>query len=314
MRGRHDRVSCARSLARAASPPRPAGGCWPRWPSRSTPTSSPLPAVRARRVVASKQGELDSVRHDVALFSVDRGRAPDRARRAVRPGCAAHGLARAAALAYRLVAAPMLNRHGPPPRRHYRARGVNFQEGSMESAWAGPGRVGDVAFAELRLAAAAREAAARARARAGRAPRTPPSRRRPQGRNVHDPGQLRFGVADPAQNYTLQEWQLLIDTHDGLVGFARSAACRARRSCPTWPPPSPRRPTAARPTFPRSARGSSSPTARRSSRATSSGRSSGSSPCPARPRSTRASSARTSAAPRAATCPRAWSPTTRPTR
>ena len=28
-----------------------------------------------------------------------------------------------------------------------------------------------------------------------------------------------FGVADPAQNYTLQEWQLLIDTHDGLVGF-----------------------------------------------------------------------------------------------
>src|SRR5215475_8261930 len=30
-----------------------------------------------------------------------------------------------------------------------------------------------------------------------------------------------FGVADPAQNYTLQEWQLLIDTHDGLVGFDR---------------------------------------------------------------------------------------------
>ena len=26
-----------------------------------------------------------------------------------------------------------------------------------------------------------------------------------------------FGVADPAQNYTLEEWQLLIDTHDGLV-------------------------------------------------------------------------------------------------
>jgi peptide/nickel transport system substrate-binding protein len=32
-----------------------------------------------------------------------------------------------------------------------------------------------------------------------------------------------FGVADPAQNYTLQEWQLLIDTHDGLVGFAKEA-------------------------------------------------------------------------------------------
>ena len=29
-----------------------------------------------------------------------------------------------------------------------------------------------------------------------------------------------FGVADPAQNYTLEEWQLLIDTHDGLVQFA----------------------------------------------------------------------------------------------
>jgi peptide/nickel transport system substrate-binding protein len=30
-----------------------------------------------------------------------------------------------------------------------------------------------------------------------------------------------FGVADPAQNYTLQEWQLLIDSHDGLVQFQR---------------------------------------------------------------------------------------------
>jgi peptide/nickel transport system substrate-binding protein len=30
-----------------------------------------------------------------------------------------------------------------------------------------------------------------------------------------------FGTADPAQNYTLQEWQLLIDTHDGLVQFQR---------------------------------------------------------------------------------------------
>jgi peptide/nickel transport system substrate-binding protein len=32
-----------------------------------------------------------------------------------------------------------------------------------------------------------------------------------------------FGVADPAQNYTLQEWQLLINTHDGLVQFKRVA-------------------------------------------------------------------------------------------
>ncbi len=30
-----------------------------------------------------------------------------------------------------------------------------------------------------------------------------------------------FGTADPAQNYTLGEWQLLIMTHDGLVGFKR---------------------------------------------------------------------------------------------
>jgi peptide/nickel transport system substrate-binding protein len=30
-----------------------------------------------------------------------------------------------------------------------------------------------------------------------------------------------FGVADPAQNYTLEEWQLLILTHDGLVAFAK---------------------------------------------------------------------------------------------
>ncbi len=30
-----------------------------------------------------------------------------------------------------------------------------------------------------------------------------------------------FGVADPAQGYTSQEWQLLIDTHDGLLQFKR---------------------------------------------------------------------------------------------
>ena len=30
-----------------------------------------------------------------------------------------------------------------------------------------------------------------------------------------------FGVADPAQNYTLEEWQLLINTHDGLTTFAK---------------------------------------------------------------------------------------------
>ena len=30
-----------------------------------------------------------------------------------------------------------------------------------------------------------------------------------------------FGVADPAQGYSSQEWQLLIDTHDGLLQFRR---------------------------------------------------------------------------------------------
>jgi peptide/nickel transport system substrate-binding protein len=30
-----------------------------------------------------------------------------------------------------------------------------------------------------------------------------------------------FGVADPAQNYTLEQWSLLIDTHDGLAQFQR---------------------------------------------------------------------------------------------
>ena len=49
-----------------------------------------------------------------------------------------------------------------------------------------------------------------------------------------------FGVADPAQNYTLEEWQLLIDTHDGLVGFAKAGGGQnsqrwlADASC--WPP------------------------------------------------------------------------------
>jgi peptide/nickel transport system substrate-binding protein len=41
-----------------------------------------------------------------------------------------------------------------------------------------------------------------------------------------------FGVADPAQNYTLQEWQLLIDTHDGLVGFAKEAGLPGTKVVP----------------------------------------------------------------------------------
>ena len=41
-----------------------------------------------------------------------------------------------------------------------------------------------------------------------------------------------FGVADPAQNYTLEQWQLLIDTHDGLVGFAKVGGVRRHQDRP----------------------------------------------------------------------------------
>ena len=41
-----------------------------------------------------------------------------------------------------------------------------------------------------------------------------------------------FGVADPAQNYTLEEWQLLIDTHDGLVQFQRVGGVQGTKIVP----------------------------------------------------------------------------------
>ena len=41
-----------------------------------------------------------------------------------------------------------------------------------------------------------------------------------------------FGVADPAQNYTLEEWQLLIDTHDGLVTFAKQGGIAGTKIVP----------------------------------------------------------------------------------
>jgi peptide/nickel transport system substrate-binding protein len=41
-----------------------------------------------------------------------------------------------------------------------------------------------------------------------------------------------FGVADPAQNYTLEQWQLLIDTHDGLVGFAKAGGAAGNKIVP----------------------------------------------------------------------------------
>ena len=41
-----------------------------------------------------------------------------------------------------------------------------------------------------------------------------------------------FGVADPAQNYTLEEWQLLIDTHDGLVSFQKAGGAAGNKIVP----------------------------------------------------------------------------------
>jgi peptide/nickel transport system substrate-binding protein len=41
-----------------------------------------------------------------------------------------------------------------------------------------------------------------------------------------------FGVADPAQNYTLEEWQLLIDTHDGLTQFNRVSGVAGTKIVP----------------------------------------------------------------------------------
>jgi peptide/nickel transport system substrate-binding protein len=41
-----------------------------------------------------------------------------------------------------------------------------------------------------------------------------------------------FGQADPAQNYTLEEWQLLIDTHDGLTTFAKEGGLAGTKIVP----------------------------------------------------------------------------------
>jgi peptide/nickel transport system substrate-binding protein len=41
-----------------------------------------------------------------------------------------------------------------------------------------------------------------------------------------------FGVADPAQNYTAEEWELLIDTHDGLTAFAKVAGTAGAKIVP----------------------------------------------------------------------------------
>ena len=40
------------------------------------------------------------------------------------------------------------------------------------------------------------------------------------------------GSPDPQVNYTLQEWQLLIITHDGLVGFKRAGGAEGTKIVP----------------------------------------------------------------------------------
>jgi len=62
-----------------------------------------LPAASGR-VVSSKQGELESVRHDVAL--IDEGECRIAVAVLSAPAASADGLARTAALAYRLVRTP----------------------------------------------------------------------------------------------------------------------------------------------------------------------------------------------------------------
>ena len=40
------------------------------------------------------------------------------------------------------------------------------------------------------------------------------------------------GSPDPQINYTLQEWQLLVITHDGLLGFKRAAGTEGTKLVP----------------------------------------------------------------------------------
>ena len=70
------------------------------------------------------------------------------------------------------------------------------------------------------------------------------------------------GTLDPQVNYTLQYWQLYQATYDGLLAFKKAGGGRGiQRSFPTSPPATRSR-TVARRGPSRSARGSSSRTAR----------------------------------------------------
>ena len=122
-----------------------------------------------------------------------------------------------------------------------------------------------------------------------------------------------FAVADPAQNYTLEEWQLLIDTHDGLVGFAKVGGVAGSKIVPDLATSIPT-PTNGGKTYVfhirQGIKFSNGQTLKPSDFVRTFQRQF---TVPG-PTSFDLSSARASAAPRAATCPRGWSPTIRPTR
>ena len=120
-----------------------------------------------------------------------------------------------------------------------------------------------------------------------------------------------FGVADPAQNYTLEEWQLLINTHDGLVQFKRVGGVEGTKIVPDLATAVPTATDGGKTYVFQIRPASSSPTAPRSSQATLSERSSGNSAFPARRRSIRESSARPNARTRNVISARAWWPMTR---
>jgi len=123
-----------------------------------------------------------------------------------------------------------------------------------------------------------------------------------------------FGVADPAQNYTLQQWAFLIDTHDGLVAFKRVGGTEGTQIVPDLAEEIPQ-PTDGGKTYTfqirKGIKFSDGTTMKPSDFTTTFERQF---TVPGRRRSTRASSAPTSARPRTATSPRAWWPTTTPTR
>ena len=122
-----------------------------------------------------------------------------------------------------------------------------------------------------------------------------------------------FGVADPAQNYTLQQWQLLIDTHDGLVGFAKVGGVAGAKIVPDLATSIPT-PTNGGKTYlfhiRKGIKFSNGQTLKPSDFVRTFERQF---TVPGPTSFYSGSSARASAAPRAATCPRALSPTTRPT-